>query len=58
MSGYPSIVIPFGMDGELPLGIAFIGRPDAEGRLLAIAALAERRRGSFAEPKFLATVGE
>jgi amidase len=58
VSGYPSVVVPFGMDGELPLGIAFIGRPGAEARLLEIAAAAERLRGSFAAPKFLATVEE
>ncbi len=58
VSGYPSVVIPFAMAGELPLGIAIIGRPGSEPLLLEIAALAERTRGPFPEPRFLPTVAD
>ncbi|MEO8466392.1 MAG: amidase family protein [Gammaproteobacteria bacterium] len=58
VSGYPSVVLPFTMAGELPLGIAIIGRPGTEALLLEIAALAERVRGPFPEPRFLPTVPE
>jgi Asp-tRNA(Asn)/Glu-tRNA(Gln) amidotransferase A subunit family amidase len=43
---------------ELPLGVALIGRPDDEARLLAIATALERERGPFAEPRFLPTIAE
>ena len=58
VSGYPSVVLPFAMAGELPLGIAIIGRPGTEGLLLDIAALAERLRGAFPEPRFLPTIAD
>jgi len=58
VSGYPSVVIPFAMAGELPLGVAIIGRPGTEALLLEIAALAERLRGPFPEPRFLPTVAD
>jgi Asp-tRNA(Asn)/Glu-tRNA(Gln) amidotransferase A subunit family amidase len=46
------------MAGDLPLGIAIIGRPGAESLLLEIAALAERARGAFPEPRFLPTAAD
>jgi len=55
VSGYPSVVIPFTTAGELPLGIALIGRPGTEALLLEIAALAEALRGPFPAPRFLPT---
>ncbi len=58
VSGYPSVVIPFAMAGELPLGVAIIGRPGTEALLLEIAALAEALRGPFPEPRFLPTVAD
>ncbi len=58
VSGFPSVVIPFAMAGELPLGIAIIGRPGTEALLLEIAALAEQLRGPFPEPRFLPTVAD
>ncbi len=58
VSGFPSVAIPFAMAGELPLGIAIIGRPGTETLLLEIAALVERLRGPFPEPRFLPTVAD
>jgi amidase len=56
VSGYPSVVVPFATAGELPLGVALVGRPGTETLLLEIAALLERSRGPFPEPRFLPTV--
>jgi amidase len=56
VSGYPSVVVPFAMAGELPLGVALIGRPGTEALLLEIAALLERSRGPFPEPRFLPSI--
>ena len=58
VSGYPSVAIPFATAGELPLGVAIIGRPGTEALLLEIAALLERSRGPFPEPRFLPTVAD
>jgi len=35
LAGYPELVVPSGFVGNLPVGIAFIGMPWSEGRLLA-----------------------
>jgi amidase len=58
ITGFPSIAVPAALAGELPLGVAFIGRPQDEARLFAIAAAFERARGSFPEPRFLPTLPE
>jgi len=58
ITGFPSIAVPAAVIGELPLGVAFIGRPRDEAKLFAIAAAFERARGSFPEPRFLASVGD
>jgi Asp-tRNA(Asn)/Glu-tRNA(Gln) amidotransferase A subunit family amidase len=42
----------------LPLGVAFIGQPEDEARLFAIAAAFERVRGPFPQPRFLATIAD
>lgn len=53
ISGYPSVVVPAGMVGGLPVGLAFIGPPDSEARLLALAAAFEKVRGAFPVPRFI-----
>jgi amidase len=58
ITGFPSIAVPAALAGELPLGVAFIGRPQDEARLLAIAAAFERVRGPFPEPRFLPTIAD
>ena len=55
ITGFPSIAVPAALVGELPLGVAFIGQPHDEARLVAIAAAFEHARGPFPEPKFLPT---
>ncbi len=52
VSGYPSIAVPAGLIRGLPVGIAFIGRPESETELLRIAAVFERVRGPVPLPSF------
>ena len=58
VSGYPSVAVPMALSAELPLGLAFIGKPREDGRLVDIAAAFETARGSFPGPRFLATVAD
>jgi amidase len=58
ITGFPSIAVPAALAGELPIGVAFVGRPDDEARLFAIAAAFERARGPFPEPEFLPTIAD
>jgi amidase len=57
ISGYPSVTVPAELAGELPLGVAFIGKPFDEQLLLEIAAVFESERGAFPGPRYLTTVG-
>lgn len=43
VSGYPSVTIPAGMDGQLPLGLSLVGKPWSEAKLLGLAALLEQQ---------------
>jgi amidase len=58
ITGFPSVAVPAAVVGELPLGVAFIGRPQDEATLFAMAAAFERARGQFPEPRFLPTIAE
>jgi amidase len=58
LSGRPSVALPMALAQELPLGLAFIGKPRGDAALLAIAAQLERRRGPFPAPRYLETVAE
>jgi amidase len=58
VTGYPSVTVPVVLAGELPLGVALIGKPDDEATLLGLAAAIERGRGKFPEPRFLPSVGD
>ena len=58
ISGYPSLAVPAALANELPIGIAFTGRPGSEDLLISIAAVYEKLRGAFPEPKFLPTVAD
>jgi amidase len=53
VSGFPSVAVPSGLVGELPVAMAFIGRPGDEARLVALAAAFEAARGEFPRPRFL-----
>jgi amidase len=58
ITGYPSITVPVMLAGELPLGVALIGKPDDETTLFGLAAAIELGRGKFSEPRFLPSVGD
>ena len=58
ITGFPSIAVPVALVTELPIGVAFVGQPQDEARLLAIAAAFERVRGPFPEPRFLPAIAD
>jgi len=58
ITGFPSVAVPAALAGELPIGVAFVGQPQDEARLFAIAAAFERARGPFPEPQFLPTIAD
>jgi amidase len=56
VAGTPSITVPMGALGELPLGLAFLGKPWGEAELLAMAADFERQTRARRAPRYLPTV--
>jgi aspartyl-tRNA(Asn)/glutamyl-tRNA(Gln) amidotransferase subunit A len=51
LAGLPGVAVPAGLSaGGLPLGLQLIGRPFAEGELLAVAEVIERAAGFVAKP--------
>ena len=55
ISGYPSLTMPAGFDGELPLGISLIGAPWSEPMLIKLAKSLEQPRVT---PKYLPSLAE
>jgi amidase len=58
VSGYPSITVPAELVHGLPVGVAFIGRPQSEALLIEIAAVFERSRAPLPRPEFFPTLEE
>ncbi|MFM7276047.1 MAG: amidase family protein, partial [Gammaproteobacteria bacterium] len=56
VAGTPSVTVPMGALGELPLGLAFLGKPWGEAELLAMAADFEERTRARRAPRYLPTV--
>lgn len=56
VAGYPSITVPAGWVGELPVGILFMGRAWSESRLIGLAFAYEQASRHRKPPKFLPTV--
>jgi amidase len=54
VAGYPSLTLPGGYSGVLPLGISLVGLPWSEPELLRIAALLEQQLAAYRRPGFLA----
>ena len=52
VAGYPSVTIPAGMDGKLPLGLSLVGSKWSEPKLLGLATLLEQQLPARAVPKF------
>jgi amidase len=58
VTGYPSVAVPAALIDELPVAIAFIGKPGDDRHLLAIAAAFEAARGGFPAPRFLPSAAD
>ena len=56
VSGYPSITVPAGLDGELPIGVSFIGTRFADGELLSLAFSFEQATHARRAPKLLRSI--
>ena len=52
VSGYPSVTIPAGLDGNLPLGLSLVGVQWSEATLLGLAAMLEQQLPARAVPGF------
>jgi amidase len=55
VAGYPSITVPMGFAGPVPLGLSFIGGAWSEGRLIALAYAFEQATKARRAPTFLPT---
>jgi amidase len=55
VAGYPSITVPMGFAGELPVGLSFVARAWEEGKLITLAFAFEQATKLRREPKYLAT---
>ena len=55
VAGYPSITVPMGFAGELPVGLSFIAGAWEEGKLIRLAFAFEQATKLRREPKYLAT---
>ena len=56
VAGYPSITVPAGWVGELPVGILFMGRAWSESRLIGLAFAYEQASRHRKAPRFLPTI--
>lgn len=56
VSGYPSITLPLGQEGPLPLGLSVVGLPWSEAELFSLAAMLETQLGGFNPPQFLPSI--
>ncbi|SNY52374.1 amidase [Arsukibacterium tuosuense] len=54
VAGYPSITLPAGYSGILPLGVSLVGLPWSEPELLALASLLEQQLAAYQRPGFVA----
>jgi len=56
VSGYPSVTIPAGMDGLLPLGLSMVGSKWSEPKLIRLATLLEQQLPKRHTPGYVVSV--
>jgi amidase len=56
ISGYPSLTIPAGFDGKLPLGISIVGQPYHEPLLLSLGQQLQQQFGPWQAPGFASSL--
>jgi amidase len=57
VSGYPSVTVPAGFSGPLPIGVSFIGPRFGEAKLLALAFAFEQGTQVRKAPTFIPSIG-
>lgn len=57
VAGYPSVSVPAGFVGELPVGLLLMAGYQQDTELLSLAAVAERELNAWRAPRYLPTVG-
>ena len=56
VAGYPSVAVPAGFDGKLPIGLSFFGTRWADARILSLAAGFEDAADARQAPAYLASI--
>ena len=56
VAGYPTVTVPAGFDGPLPIGVSFVAGRYADLRVLALAAAFERVSQARRPPRYLPTI--
>ncbi|MFE7468064.1 amidase family protein [Streptomyces sp. NPDC057499] len=56
VAGYPSLSVPAGFVGELPVGLLLMAGDREDAALLSLGAAVERRLGAWRAPRYLPTV--
>jgi amidase len=56
VAGYPTVTVPAGFDGPLPIGVSFVAGRYADLRVLALAAAFERVSQARRPPEYLPTI--